>query len=255
MNSLATLVLAAPILSPLLVFGALNLRNKKKSGAIHWGTYVVMGILATLLSQSVGPLVIRASQDFMGKFNFFSLSGGREPPWTIFVVSILLIDFGNYCLHRLMHTKFLWRAHRVHHSDRDISALTVMLHHPIEVILSTLLLMLFYLALDMPIVAVLAYVLIFSVYDALLHSHLKINKKFESCLGLVLVTPSLHRSHHSKNVAISNTNFGSLLSIWDRLLGSYRHKANVKALGIEEFSSRRSSLRHLLGMPFTKASR
>ena len=75
MNSLATLVLAAPILSPLLVFGALNLRNKKKSGGIHWGTYVAMGILATLLSQSVGPLVIRASQDFMGKFNFFSLKG------------------------------------------------------------------------------------------------------------------------------------------------------------------------------------
>ena len=210
-----------------------------------------MGIIALIVSQSVSHFVIKIFQHSYEILNQFSLSKSQKSAWITVVISILLIDFINYLLHRLMHKKYFWEAHKVHHSDRSVCSLTPLIHHPLEVTISTCFVLFFYFIFDMPLVVVLGYVLFFSLYDAFVHSNLILNKKLESFISLIFITPHLHRTHHSINVVISNTNFGSLFSFWDRAFGTYKKIDNVKIFGVKEHCVEKLNLKNILKMPFT----
>jgi sterol desaturase/sphingolipid hydroxylase (fatty acid hydroxylase superfamily) len=209
-----------------------------------------MGVIALVVSQLISPFIIRLFERSNEILNQFSISKSQQSAWFIVLTSILLIDFINYLLHRMMHKKYFWNTHKVHHSDKAVCALTPLIHHPVEIIISTCFVLFFYFIFDIPLVVVLGYVLFFSLYDAFVHSNLILNKKLDSLLGLVFITPNLHRAHHSIDSEISNTNFGSLFSFWDRVFGTYKKIDSVKIFGLRERFTKRLNLINLLKIPF-----
>jgi sterol desaturase/sphingolipid hydroxylase (fatty acid hydroxylase superfamily) len=142
--------------------------------------------------------------------------------WSSYLAAFLLLDFLSYALHRCQHAvPFLWRFHAVHHSDPDVDVTTSIRHHPIELLLAAGFFWLAVLALDIPVVAVMSYTPAVFAAAALTHGNISLPEWLERLLRPVVITLDLHLVHHSMVYDEANANFGAVLSIWDRLFGTY----------------------------------
>jgi sterol desaturase/sphingolipid hydroxylase (fatty acid hydroxylase superfamily) len=152
----------------------------------------------------------------------FHLAQLPVPAPLLFVISFLLIDFFNYVFHRLSHAvPMLWRLHAIHHSDEHVTAVTGQLHHPLEVVVSYVFLLFLYVVLGVPVVVAIIYGLVYAVFTAFAHADIALPRSLDGWLRRVIVTPDLHRTHHSSDMREGNSNFGQIFSVWDRLLGTY----------------------------------
>jgi sterol desaturase/sphingolipid hydroxylase (fatty acid hydroxylase superfamily) len=142
--------------------------------------------------------------------------------WSSYVAAFLLLDVLSYVVHRCQHAvPFLWRFHAVHHSDPDVDVTTSVRHHPIEYLLAAGFFWLAVLALDIPVVAVMSYAPAVFVAAAVTHGNIRLPEWLERLLRPVVITLDLHLVHHSMAYDEANANFGAVLSIWDRLFGTY----------------------------------
>ncbi len=153
-----------------------------------------------------------------------ALFGKSAVPFAVrFVGAFLLLDFLNYAGHRLNHSiPFLWRLHRVHHTETDLDVTTGVRFHPLEAIVTHGLPLAAIALLGLPVSAVLAANLSLIAQDVFTHANLGLPGWAERALGRVIITPGLHRLHHSRRASYQNTNFGTVLSGWDRALGTFR---------------------------------
>lgn len=159
-----------------------------------------------------------ANQRGWGLFNWVS-----APDVVAFTISWLALDLVMYLEHRLKHSiPLLWRIHRLHHSDPDVDVTTTLRFHPLEVLLGTMLRPLVATAIGMPPVAAVGYSLLMAPVSVLSHANIRQPGSVWRTLGLIVSTPDFHRTHHSVDRGDSNSNFGVLLSCWDRLFGTYR---------------------------------
>jgi sterol desaturase/sphingolipid hydroxylase (fatty acid hydroxylase superfamily) len=155
-------------------------------------------------------------------FRVFHLAQLPFPAPLLFLVSFLLIDFFNYVFHRLSHAvPILWRLHAIHHSDQHVTAVTGQLHHPLEVVVSYVFLLFLYVALGVPVVVAIIYGLVYAVFNAFAHADIALPRGLDRRLRWIIVTPDLHRTHHSSDMREGNSNFGQIFTIWDRLFGTY----------------------------------
>ena len=139
-----------------------------------------------------------------------------------FVAAFLLLDFLHYAVHRCQHAvPFLWRFHAMHHSDPDVDVTTSVRHHPIEYVIATGFYWLAVLALDIPVVVVVSHALAVFAAAAVTHGNVRLPEWLERLLQPVVITLDLHLVHHSISYDEANANFGAVLSIWDRLFGTY----------------------------------
>jgi sterol desaturase/sphingolipid hydroxylase (fatty acid hydroxylase superfamily) len=144
------------------------------------------------------------------------------------ILSFLVIDLYMYVWHRSMHRLPLaWRFHRLHHTDRSMNVSTAYRFHPIEIISSSIPKLLLIWSLGIPSDFVLIYELAFTVVVALHHSNLAIPEVIDRLLARVIVTPNLHRIHHSQVVAETNSNYASVLSWWDRIFRTNNDRPDV----------------------------
>jgi sterol desaturase/sphingolipid hydroxylase (fatty acid hydroxylase superfamily) len=150
------------------------------------------------------------------------------PSWPIanaalsWVAGFLLLDLLRYLVHRCEHAvPLLWRFHALHHSDPDVDVTTSVRHHPIEYVLASAVYWLAVVVLDIPAVVVLSHGLAVFGTAALQHGNIRAPEGFERWLQPVLVTVDMHRIHHSVSFEEANSNYGAVLSIWDRLFGTY----------------------------------
>ena len=153
------------------------------------------------------------------------------------ILSFLIIDLYMYFWHRSMHRLPLaWRFHRLHHTDRTMNVSTAYRFHPIEIISSSIPKLLLIWLLGIPSYFVLVYELVFTVVVALHHSNLAIPGSIDRLLALVIITPNLHRIHHSEVVAETNSNYGSVLHWWDKIFrtNNYRSDVNNIQLGLTD---------------------
>jgi sterol desaturase/sphingolipid hydroxylase (fatty acid hydroxylase superfamily) len=172
------------------------------------------------------------------------------------VLSLLLLDLAVYLQHVLFHAvPALWRLHRVHHADLDFDVTTGFRFHPIEIVLSMLIKSAVIIALGAPPAAVLLFEAALSTASLFNHANLRLPRAFDRALRLTLVTPDMHRVHHSVVPAETNSNFGFTVPWWDYLFGTYRadpaagHEAMT--IGIGQFRSRRDlRLDRMLLQPF-----
>lgn len=153
-----------------------------------------------------------------GAFGLLQLS-----PWFEIPLAVLAFDATIYWQHRLMHRiGLLWRLHRVHHSDIAFDVTLGVRFHPLEIVVSMLVKLGFVLALGPAAVAVMISEMVLASASLFTHADFAFPAHWDARLRTVLVTPSMHRVHHSVLHAETDSNYGFLLSWWDRLFGSYR---------------------------------
>jgi sterol desaturase/sphingolipid hydroxylase (fatty acid hydroxylase superfamily) len=157
-----------------------------------------------------------------------ALSGLTLTSWPIadagvsFVAGFLLLDLMRYLVHRCEHTvPLFWRFHALHHSDPDVDVTTAVRHHPIEDVPLSAIYWLAVLVLDIPAIVVLSHGLAVFGTAAVQHGNIRLPERLERWLQPVLVTSDMHRIHHSVVFAEANSNYGAVLSIWDRFFGTY----------------------------------
>ena len=180
-------------------------------------------------------LALVAEAHGLGLFNVLAL-----PDWIGVVASVILLDLAIYFQHVLFHAvPALWRLHRMHHADLDIDVSTGLRFHPIEILLSMMIKLAVVIALGAPAVAVLLFEVLLNATSMFNHSNVRIPRSFDGALRWFVVTPDMHRVHHSIRARETNSNFGFNLPFWDRLFGTYRAQPaaghEAMTIGIEQF--------------------
>ncbi|MNS42631.1 Fatty acid hydroxylase superfamily protein [compost metagenome] len=194
------------------------------------GALFVMGFGLVFMAS---PLILEGAAWVQGALHFPPLTGLGLPAWLLVLISFLLIDLLAYLTHALFHgAPWLWRLHRAHHSDVVMDASTGVRHHPVEALVSAALQLMIFAILGVPLLVVLAYGLITTLWQFVTHAHVRLPEPIDRALRLVVVTPGMHRVHHSVRIDEGNSNFGMVLSIWDRLFGTYRRRPAAERAGM-----------------------
>lgn len=172
------------------------------------------------------------------------------------VLSVIALDLVIYLQHVMFHSiPLLWRLHLVHHADLDYDLTTGLRFHPIEILLSMLIKFAAILVLGPPIVAVIIFEVLLNASAMFNHGNLRLPKQLDAILRLVIVTPDMHRVHHSVIKRETNSNYGFNLSIWDRLFGTYRTQPQYghdgMTIGLNQIRDpKKQKLHWLLLLPF-----
>ena len=187
----------------------------------NFGLGAINSILASIWTIAITRFIILPSIDFR-------LVATIPNPVIAGIVAFLILDLYMYFWHRSMHQLPLaWRFHRLHHTDRSMNVSTAYRFHPIEIISSSIPKLLLIWLLGISTDYVLIYELVFTVVIVLHHSNLAISKSIDQLLALMIVTPNLHRIHHSQVVTETNSNYGSILNWWDRIFRTNNDRDDV----------------------------
>jgi len=211
-------------------------------------TFVVRVIFPTA---AVGMALVAAERGW-GLLNNLDLN-----PVVSIVAAVLILDFFIYLQHVMFHAiPALWRLHMVHHADVDFDVTTGLRFHPVEIVLSMLIKLAAVAVLGPPAVAVIIFEVILNATAVFNHGNIRLPAAVDRVLRLIVVTPDMHRVHHSVKVAETNSNFGFNLPWWDRLLGTYRGQPEdgheKMTIGLNQFQDKpRQGLLWLLALPFT----
>ena len=198
------------------------------------------------------------SADWVMTNNFGILNWLPEIPlWLYAVLGIFLMDFfGAYLPHLIEHkVKPLWMVHLVHHSDHKVDATTANRHHPIESIIRYTFTLLGVFAIGVPIGIVMLYQSMSIVATQFSHSNIRLPKKIDKWISYILVSPDMHKVHHHYKMPYTDSNYGNIFSIWDRLLGTYMELDTDKIVyGVDVFPDEKenSNIKDLLKQPFQK---
>nr|WP_308446179.1 sterol desaturase family protein [Roseovarius pelagicus] len=179
------------------------------------------------------------------------------PGWLGVILTVLIFDFAIWAQHLITHkVPILWRLHRVHHADRDIDVTTAIRFHPVEIALSMLLKIGLVYLLGPPAIGVIAFEIILNGTAMFNHANLRLPLWLDTVLRYVLVTPDMHRVHHSDIRAEHDSNYGFALSIWDRMFGTYIPQPAAghdgMTIGLQWQDDRPSKLGWSLWLPFRK---
>jgi sterol desaturase/sphingolipid hydroxylase (fatty acid hydroxylase superfamily) len=166
------------------------------------------------------------------------------PAWLAILLAVAFLDFAVYAQHVLFHhVPWLWRLHRMHHADLEFDVTTALRFHPLEIMLSMLIKMAVVSLLGASAIAVVIFEVLLNATAMFNHANLRLSDPVDRSLRLAIVTPDMHRVHHSVRREETNSNYGFNLSIWDRLFGTYRAQPqdghDAMTIGIEQFRSPR----------------
>lgn len=213
-------------------------------------------ILLRLMALALPVLAVVAAMDAaaagLGLFNRLDW-----PVWLEVLLAILAMDLAIWAQHLVTHkVPLFWRFHRVHHADRDFDVTTALRFHPVEIIVSAGLKVGLVYALGPSALAVLAFELVLNASAMFSHANLALPGRMDRALRAVLVTPDMHRIHHSVHREEHDSNYGFALSLWDRLFRTYRadprepHQA--MSVGLEWQDDRPARLGWMLALPFRR---
>ena len=180
----------------------------------------------------------------------------RVPGWFNAIVTFLALDLLVYGRHRLAHTSsLLWRMHRLHHTDNDIDFTTTFRFHPLDALLIIVLEGGLIALLGASAIGVVAFRLISTIIDFTSHANVKLPAAFDRLVRRIVITPYMHRIHHSQKLEEGTSNYGNVLPIWDRVLGTYLADPADGYVelqpGLAEFTERKhQSLPWMLAQPF-----
>ncbi|MCX7557981.1 sterol desaturase family protein [Sulfitobacter sp. F26204] len=227
---------------------------------LRWSNNLALVAIDTLLVRLVFPIVavglaLVAQENGWGVLNQIDI-----PVWVAVLIAILALDLAIYFQHILFHAvPALWRLHRMHHADLEFDVTTGLRFHPLEILLSMLIKLGVVMALGPPALAVLIFEVLLNASALFNHSNIRLPLKLDAVLRLFIVTPDMHRVHHSIRPSETNSNFGFNLPWWDRILGTYLAQPEAgheeMTIGIDKFRNRRSLwLDRLLIQPFLGGS-
>ncbi len=231
----------ATVLSLLVAWEFLAPRRRRTlDRTTRWPGNLGVVVLDTLLARLLVPttaigLALLCEERGWGLFQTLAL-----PAWAAIPLGFLALDLAIYLQHVMFHAvPALWRLHRMHHADQDIDVTTGVRFHPIEILLSLGIKLGVVAALGTPAIAVLIFEILLNATSMFNHSNVAMPARLDRILRWIVVTPDMHRVHHSIVVQETNSNFGFNLPWWDRLLGTYRdqpaagHEGMI--IGIRQF--------------------
>lgn len=211
------------------VFGILALAEWKRPRRpslipknLRWTHNLAVTLLNFLILRFLfpGAALLAASQAanfHFGFFNWVELPPGFDLFWTF-----IILDITVYYQHRAFHSNpLLWKIHRVHHADLEVDVTTGARFHPLELVVSLLIKSTVILFFGLPVFAVFLFEAALMLSSLWNHSNLRLPKLLDKILRLVVVTPDLHRTHHSADMSEANSDFGFIFSFWDKLFGTY----------------------------------
>lgn len=199
----------------------------------RWPSNVVLTALNIVVLSTL-PVGIVAAADWAQGARFGLLHMIDVAPWAAFAIGFLGRAFPSWAMHYLNHkVPFLWAIHRVHHVDTRLDVSTTVRFHPLEFVFSTPLTLGCVVLLGVPPVAILIYEIMDASVTVFSHANVRLPWWVDRPLRLFIVTPDVHRVHHSSHQPETDSNYGAVLTIWDRLLGTYRRK-DAAALATQE---------------------
>jgi sterol desaturase/sphingolipid hydroxylase (fatty acid hydroxylase superfamily) len=219
-------------------------RETEQSRLVRWPSNLGLVMLNTLTARLLLPttavgLAISVEQAGWGLFNAYPTAY-----WLAVVASVILLDLAIYLQHVLFHAvPVLWRLHRMHHADLHVDSTTGLRFHTLEILISFMLKFAVIAALGAPAMGVLIFEVFLTSTSIFNHANIFVPPRFESYLRWIVVTPDMHRVHHSVRPRETNSNFGFNLPCWDRLFGTYRAQPQDghehMAIGINQFRTER----------------
>ena len=252
------------LLAFLVVFAAMALwermgprRRPRWGWRTRWTANLGLAALSTLLVRVVFPAAAVGAAAFASKqgWGVFLLADWPAP--LVFVACVILLDLAVYLQHLFFHTvPVLWRLHLVHHADQDFDITTGLRFHPLEILLSMLWKAAVVILLGAPAAAVLVFEVLLNATSVFNHGNARVPLGLDRVLRWVVVTPDMHRVHHSVVRGETNSNFGFNLPWWDRWLGTYRpqpragHEAMTIGIDTPRDPGTCATLWGMLALPF-----
>ena len=222
---------------------------------LRWSNNLALVAIDTLALRLVFPLLatgaaLAATSAGFGLFNWVT-----APVWLELLASVLFLDLAIWAQHVVFHKiPLLWRLHRMHHADPEMDVTTALRFHPLEIILSMALKILLVVLIGAPALAVLIFETILNATALFTHSNVALPPRLEAILRRVIVTPEMHRIHHSERRSETDSNYGFALSLWDHLFRTHTAEpAGPIRFGIGLYNTPREQwLDRLLLQPFRR---
>jgi sterol desaturase/sphingolipid hydroxylase (fatty acid hydroxylase superfamily) len=215
-------------------------RKQTLSRLRRWPGNLGMVPLNTILLRLVFPTAAVGLALIVDQCGWGLLNNIAAPTWIAVALTVILLDFAIYLQHVLAHAvPFFWRLHRMHHADLEFDFTTGVRFHPFEILLSMTLKLAVVLAIGAAPIGVLIFEVLLSVTSVFNHGNVRMADSLDRTLRWFVVTPDMHRVHHSIKPHETNSNFGFNLPWWDKLLGTYRPQPaaghGAMTIGLHEF--------------------
>lgn len=227
--------------------------QKLKHNAVNL-TFLLMTMIINLLFSLI---IVKALYPFINENNIGFLHYISLPLWAELVIALLFFDFlAQFSVHYLLHKfKFAWRFHMIHHSDTIVTATSGTRHHPIDYCTRELFSLLAICLTGAPFAFYMVYRIITIPCTYFTHSNIKMPLWFDRALSYVIVTPNLHRFHHHYQLPYTDSNFGNILSIWDRIFGTFKYDdPSMIQYGLDILEGTNDEdILFQLGIPFNKS--
>ena len=230
--------------------------GRERRWITNWGMSIANTLITRLMSIALPLLAVGAAID-AGQNGIGLLNGLDFPEWAEVGIAILFFDFAIWFQHLITHkVPLLWRLHRVHHSDRDLDVTTAIRFHPLEIALSMGIKIGLVYVMGPSAVAIVLFEILLNGSAMFNHANIKLPLWLDHSLRLVLVTPDMHRVHHSVHRAEHDSNYGFALSIWDRMFGTYIAQPamghDAMDIGLEWQDDRPTKFGWTLWLPFRR---
>ena len=220
----------------------------------RWLINFTFVLLNTLALRFLFPVLAVSFAGICSQYNIGFLNYFNIPIWIALILAFLFLDLGIWLQHLLFHhISFLWRFHKIHHSDEEVDFTTGVRFHPLEIIISMIYKLILLAIIGPPVALVIIFEIVLNASSIFNHGNIKISKSFDIALRKLIVTPNMHRIHHSAEEKETNSNYGFNLSVWDKLFGTYNKRSKKRdniIIGLKELNNKNKSLFFLIFSPF-----
>lgn len=193
-------------------------KNKLRHASVNFGFTVIHLIIHTLLA----ILIVKLS-DWCKAADFGLVYWFNANVLITILIGVLALDFSSWLVHFVMHkSHILWRFHLIHHSDNNVDVTTGLRHHPGDSLLRGIFFLLLIFVSGAPMYSVMIYQTLVVLATAFTHANISLPKKLDAALSYLLISPNMHKVHHHWKQPYTDSNYGAVFSIWDRLFGTFR---------------------------------
>ncbi len=195
-------------------------KNRLRHAAVNFGLTIIHLIIHTLLA-----IVIILISDWCAASRFGLIYWSGAGILASILITLLVMDFfGGWLVHITEHKlKFLWRFHVVHHADTNVDVTTGLRHHPVESVLRGIFFFMGVFVTGAPMFAVMIYQTILVFFTAFEHANIRLPAGVDRVMSYLFISPNMHKVHHHWKQPFTDSNYGAIFSVWDRLLGTYKH--------------------------------
>ncbi|WP_343700561.1 sterol desaturase family protein [Chitinophaga sp.] len=241
-SSYRTAMLVAGLVLLWLIEGVIPRFRFRGNKYKHAGTNLFFTVTTAVVNLGFAFLIVKASE-WTAREQFGLLYWLNLPVWLHAVLALLMLDFiGAYLIHLIQHKiAWMWHFHKIHHTDTEVDTTTALRHHPVESVFRVVALFAAIVAMGVPIWMVMLYQTLSAFMSQFNHANIRLPGWLDKGLSWVIVSPDMHKVHHSRYQPETDSNYANIFSIWDRLFGTFVTVKDTTSLqyGLDEYQDAR----------------